>query len=160
MAELVELVITLGFPLLLLAVAWLGGRTLEGSIRRSLDVREKANGGILLTDLRSFPGGADPSVPSALVSDGVVFGVNYLRSFWGGIRKIFGGELKAYNQIAELAQREAVQRLLERAREAGFDAVCNIRFDSSDIGGSTGPKGVPMIVLFVSGTAYRRSRSG
>ena len=48
----------------------------------------------------------------------------------------------------------------ERARELGCDAVCNVRFDSADIGGNATSgakkKNSNMAVALVSGTAWRR----
>ena len=54
---------------------------------------------------------------------------------------------------------EALLRMKERARELGCNAVCNVRFDSADIGGNAAgakKKGSNMAVALVSGTAWRR----
>ena len=47
--------------------------------------------------------------------------------------------------------------LLEEAKQRGHNAVCNVRFDTSDIGGgqAQGQGMGRMVVVMVSGTSYR-----
>ena len=86
-----------------------------------------------------------------------VIAADYLKTFIAGIKKIFGGELRSYHRLMFRAREEAMVRMMEEARSLGYDAVCNVRIDSADIGGSN--KGKPraaMCAVLVSGTAYRR----
>lgn len=140
---------------LLLILGFCIGRMAErahfGSIRR----REREMADMFVTNLKRFPGGADPTVRGALVMGEVVIATDYFKSFLAGIRRIIGGELKTYQTLTERAKRESILRLMEEARSMGYNAVCNIRVDTADIGGMTGRKGVAMVEAFATGTGYR-----
>ena len=87
----------------------------------------------------------------------VVVGSDYLKSWLAGWRNIFGGELKSFQSLQERAKREVILRLVQRARENGMNAICNVRINSADIGGNTsgGKKKVPMAAVIATATAYR-----
>ena len=64
---------------------------------------------------------------------------NVGRDITQSIRNITGGELKAYSELLTDARDEALERMVEDAREnLGADAVVNVRLESSEIsnGGS------------------------
>lgn len=147
-------------PIFFLILAWITGRTAERRHLRSLDRREQALKDMLVTDIKTFPGGADPRRQAALVHGGAVIATDYLKSFLAGIRKIFGGELHSYRSLMERARREAILRMLQEAHRQGYNAVCNVRLNSADIGGMTGKRGAAMVECFASGTAYSRPTSG
>ena len=142
-------------PLLLL-LGWASGRTLERMHLRRLDRREREFSSILVTDLKSFPGDVDPSVPPAYVSGTAVIATDYFKSFLAGLRRIFGGELNSFRSLMIRARRASTIRMIEEAHRLGYNAVCNVRYDTADIGGMTGIKGSVMVESFVVGTAYRR----
>ena len=76
------------------------------------------------------------------------------------MQNLVGGESKTFGRLFDRARREATLRLKEAARELGYNAVCNIRYDGVDIGGNTsasGKKANPMAVCLVSGTAYLKT---
>jgi len=50
------------------------------------------------------------------------------------LRALGGGEIKEYTSLLESARRQAVERMVDRAREMGANAVLSMRFDSSEIG--------------------------
>jgi uncharacterized protein YbjQ (UPF0145 family) len=64
---------------------------------------------------------------------------NVGRDITQSIRNITGGELKAYSELLTDARDEALERMVEDAREnLGADAIVNVRLESSEIsnGGS------------------------
>ena len=146
--------------LLLIQLGWIAGRTAEWRHLRRLDAREKRLSSMIVTDLKTFPLGADPGMRSALVGGEVVIATDYLKSFLAKIRCILGGELKSYESLMSRASREAILRMLEQAHMQGYNAVCNVRLDFADIGGMTGRRGAAMVEAFASGTAYRVKDSG
>jgi uncharacterized protein YbjQ (UPF0145 family) len=88
-----------------------------------------------------------------------VISSDYLKTFLGSLRKIFGGELRSYRSLLERARREALQRVIEEAKSMGYNAVCNVRFDSSDIAGASGRnRGMVMVTILASATAYHCRR--
>ena len=50
----------------------------------------------------------------------------------GAFSSIFGGNIKAYEEVCEQARSEAFQRMVEHARERGADAVIAMRYDATE----------------------------
>jgi uncharacterized protein YbjQ (UPF0145 family) len=149
-----EHLIEFGILIFLLALGLLAGGYAERRHLRHLAERETSNAGFVLTQLRSYPGAVAGGSPPMLVVAEAVIASDYLKSFLSGIRKIFGGEMRSYHSLAVRARREVLQRLIEQAREQGFNAICNVRLESADIGGNTKRRGMPMIAVLGSATAY------
>jgi len=101
---------------------------------------------------------AAPHTP-ALVSGEAVIASDAFKSWASGLRNLFGGEAKNFGLLYQRARREATLRMLEEARRLGYDAVCNVRYDSADIGGNAlrpANQASPMATCMASGTAYKR----
>jgi len=141
-------------PLLLIAIGWIAGRAAEGRHFRSLARRERDLAHMFLSDIKTFPGGADATKHAAFVMGEAVIASDYLKTFLAGLRKLVGGELHSYESLMNRARREATLRMLEDAHRRGYNAVCNMRLGSADIGGMTGSKGAAMVEVFATGTAY------
>ena len=155
----VTLALYVGLPAAVLFVGWLAGHLSETKHERSLAAREEALKDIETTDLRNPPGYNGAEGPCALVSGEAVVASDTFKSWVFGFKNIVGGESKTFTRLFDRARREALLRMKERARELGCNAVCNVRFDSADIGGNAAgakKKGSNMAVALVSGTAWRR----
>ena len=110
------------------------GRRLEKRHLEDLERREAAIGHFPLSDLRNDPAGRTAAA-GQLVSGSVVMGTGRFRQFQASIRSIFGGEVKSYQGILDRARREAQLRMIESAKSQGAEAVINVRFETSDVGG-------------------------
>ncbi|HOR27908.1 MAG TPA: heavy metal-binding domain-containing protein [Candidatus Sumerlaeota bacterium] len=144
----------LGFFVLIL-VGLFGGMMTERRHLRRLAEAEQALRPMLCTDLRRFPGRAPGAVGGTLVVGQVVIASDYLKTFLSKWRLIFGGEIRSFRGMMTRARREAVVRMLSEARARGFDAVCNVRFSTADIGGmTTSEKANVMVEVVAYGTAY------
>ena len=155
----VTLALYVGLPAAVLFVGWLAGHLSETKHERSLAAREEALKDIETTDMRNPPGFAGAEGPCSLVSGAAVVASDTLKTWVFGLKNIVGGESKTFTRLFDRARREALLRMKERARELGCNAVCNVRFDSADIGGNAAgakKKGSNMAVALVSGTAWRR----
>ena len=155
----VTLALYVGLPAAVLFVGWLAGHLSETKHERSLAAREEALKDIETTDLRNPPGFAGAEGPCSLVSGEAVVASDTFKSWVFGFKNIVGGESKTFTRLFDRARREALLRMKERVRELGCNAVCNVRFDSADIGGNAAgakKKGSNMAVALVSGTAWRR----
>lgn len=155
----VTLALYVGLPAVVLFVGWLVGHLSETKHERSLAAREEALKDIETTDLRNPPDFAGAEGPCSLVSGEAVVASDTFKSWVFGFKNIVGGESKTFTRLFDRARREALLRMKERARELGCNAVCNVRFDSADIGGNAAgakKKGSNMAVALVSGTAWRR----
>lgn len=51
----------------------------------------------------------------------------------GGVQSLFGGKLSIYTELCEKTREEALDLMLEHAREMGANAVINMRYDANDI---------------------------
>jgi uncharacterized protein YbjQ (UPF0145 family) len=154
----IDVIIGLGSTFGLLMLALYTGSRVERRHNQSLAERENTLRHMLVTDLKRFPtNGRDvgPDAGGALVMGEVVIATDYLKSFLAGLRNILGGELKSYQSLVLRARRESMLRMLEEADQLGFNAVCNIRYGTADIGGMASGKGGVQIESFISGTAYR-----
>lgn len=85
-----------------------------------------------------------------LVGGDAILGANMFRDFFAGIRDILGGRSGSYEKVLRKAKNEAVDDMLEQARELGANAVVGVDLDYETIqiqdGGS-------MLMVSASGTA-------
>jgi uncharacterized protein YbjQ (UPF0145 family) len=135
----------------------LGGRITEYRHFRSLERREEESSDIIVTQIKSFPAAVPSSHPPMIVYGETVIASDYLKTFFASLRGIFGGEVRSFQKMQERARRESVLRLIEAARNEGYNAVCNVRLETADVGGGAmtrKKKGFPMSAILASGTAY------
>ena len=143
-------------PLILLLIGLVGGRLTENSHVARLNRREEELAGMLVTQLRNPPcAAAQYELPPTLVVAEVVIATDYLKSFLASIKNFFGGRMRGYQRMLDRARREAVCRLLEAAQENGYNAICNVRFESADVGGNALMSKVAMASILASATAYQ-----
>lgn len=152
--------LSFGFPMamsvLSLLFFYLIGSYIEQDHLEKLEAREKELGLMLVTDLKSYAPGTD----AQMLTGEVVLAADAFKRWLLSYRALFGGEAKSYRLLLERARREALLRLLEQAKARGHNAVCNVRFDSSDISGgqASGNQGGGMVIIMISGTSYRVDR--
>ena len=153
----------IGLPLVLLAVQWLIGGAIERRHLRQLANRERMLDGFLVTSLKKPPTGAAPSSrPPMLVTGEAVISSDYFKNWLFGFIAFFGGESKTFTHLFERARREATLRMIDQARLAGYNAICNVRYESADIAGNAATSGgrkktLKMAACTVSGTAYMQA---
>jgi uncharacterized protein YbjQ (UPF0145 family) len=139
-------------PLLIFGV--LIGRNVEKSHIKRLDADDELHRDFLITQLKSFPmRSGDGPTPTLVVSEAVIAS-DYLKSWLASWRNIFGGEVRSFQKLQSRAKREALVRLRRAAMSNGYNALCNVRVDSADIGGGTSSRKTPMASVIASGTAY------
>ncbi len=144
-------------PLILLGLGLTVGRATERRHLRNLDERERRIAGMLITDLREYSPHLEPESGSSLVMGEVVIATDYLKTFLANLRKIVGGRLNSYQILLIRARREALLRMIEDTQRKGYNAICNVRLDTADIGSQMGKKATAMVEVLASGTAYRVS---
>ncbi len=155
--DLIEYSVEFGILVVLLTVGLLAGGFAERRHLRLLAAREVGNGDFLISQIKSFPGAAQGARAPTIVIGEAVIATDYFKTFIATLRKIFGGELRSYNSLLSRARREALQRLVEQARERGYNAICNVRFETADVGGSTMRRRAAMVAILASATAYHRA---
>ena len=159
---IINLVVYVGLPLIVLFIGWLIGRVQEQRHLSSIARREAELSGVEVCDLRSPPGFAGAQGRCELVCGEAVIASDAFKRWLFALKNIVGGESRTFRVLFDRARREALLRMKERALELGCNAVCNVRYDSSDIGGNAGgtqKKSSEMAVVLVSGTAGRREEA-
>lgn len=151
-----ELIVPAVIAVILLALGLIG-RFREKSHLRKLDQREREFNDMLVTQIKSFPEAVPGEGPPCLLVAETVIATDYLKSFLAGIRNIFGGEVKSYQTLLTRARRESTLRILEEAQRLGYNAVCNLRLNTADVGGSAVMQRVPTVAILAAGTAYHAS---
>ncbi len=56
---------------------------------------------------------------------------NALRDLIAGLKGVVGGEIEEYTKLQAYAREQAIERMVEDARNLGADAVINIRMTTS-----------------------------
>ncbi len=64
------------------------------------------------------------------------------------LKNIVGGELKGYTELLQDARQEALNRMIDQAKQLGANAVVNVRFSTSSVAQGAAE-------LYVYGTAVR-----
>lgn len=155
----IELILNLGMPLLLLILAYFTGTLVERSHYRSIRVRESKTRRMPVTNFKRPPPDWDIR-ESGLVTGHVVISVDYFKRFLAGLRAIVGGRVKSYESILDRARREAILRVKEGAHEAGFDAVMNLRIETSRLANARrNGQGLAGIEILAFGTGVKRASS-
>ena len=68
-----------------------------------------------------------------LVQGSTVCAKHIGRDFMAGLKNMVGGELKGYTELLNESRDEALARMMEQARQAGANAVLNVRFSTSSV---------------------------
>ena len=123
---------------------------------QDLERRESLVAGVLATQIKSFPLGVPTEQPPTMLVAETVVSSDYMKSFLAAWKRFFGGEIRSFRSIMERARREALVQLKEQAAEAGYNAICNIRVETVDVGGrgSNQKNKIVMASVMASGTAY------
>lgn len=141
-----EFLFKLGIFLVLITLGYWRGRRNEREHLRLLDAEEDALTDVLIFATRYPPPSEQPLDP-ALVSGSAVVGSDYFRLFLAGLRKIVGGNYRAYEQLMERGRRHAIIRLKQEARRHGATMVFNVRIVTSRISNSRGGEATQVEVL-------------
>jgi uncharacterized protein YbjQ (UPF0145 family) len=153
-AELLDL----GVALVLLAVGYFAGTLAEQSHYKSIRVRELRMRRMPTTNLRRPP--AHWQVERAgLVAGSTVVSVDYFKRFLAQLRNLVGGRVRSYESLLDRGRREAVLRMKEEAAKAGFDAVINVRLETSSLSTPLRNKGVAGVEVLAFGTALKLARA-
>ena len=68
-----------------------------------------------------------------VISGGTVQSKNIGKDIGAGLKGLVGGEMKSYTQMMEETRNVALQRLIDKASDAGANAIVGMRFMTSSI---------------------------
>jgi uncharacterized protein YbjQ (UPF0145 family) len=83
-----------------------------------------------------------------LVSGSTIRAKHLGKNLMAGLKNLVGGELKSYTQLLQESRKQAMERLIEQARQFGANAIVNIRFSTSSVAQGAAE-------LYAYGTAVR-----
>jgi uncharacterized protein YbjQ (UPF0145 family) len=146
--DLLGLILTL----CLLCLGFFYGRWVERRHIRSLEDRERALSSFSLTNLKTPPPGAVVK-EAFLVGGCAVIAIDHWKVFAGSVKSLFGGRIRSYETVLDRARREATLRMIDEARGRGAGAVCNLRLETSTIGGGEAGKSPGGAEVIAYGTA-------
>lgn len=142
-------------PLVLLVGAYFIGTSLEKKHYRSIRTREHTSQQFLTV---TFPYEPDDQrvLDATLVTGSIVVSVDYFKRFIAGLRMIIGGRVTSYESLLDRARREAILRMKAEAYTRGFNAVVNVRLETSRIASSHGKnQGTAAVEILAFGTAVK-----
>lgn len=153
--EKLSLFLNFGVPLIILMIAYFIGSILEKRHFTSIRHREDGLQGFPVVSFDTMPKDWNAS-SSTLVTGSIVISLDYFKRVIAGLRGIVGGRIKTYEPLLERARREALLRMAESARAQGYDAVFNVRLETSRLANARrdgqGTAGVEMLAF---GTAVK-----
>jgi uncharacterized protein YbjQ (UPF0145 family) len=150
MTDYFDLIVNFGIPLLVLIAAYFIGNAIEKKHYKEIRAREEKMHGFPVITFATLP--SDWRVGSAeLVTGSVVVSLDYFKRIIAGLRGIIGGRVKTYEPLLDRARREAVLRMIEDAKARGYDAVVNVRLETSRLASARkdgqGTAGVEMLAF-------------
>lgn len=87
---------------------------------------------MLISNLETIPGHTVVK-HLGLVQGSSVRAKHMGRDIMAGLKNMVGGELKAYTELLNESREQAIERMKEQARQAGANAVLNVRFSTSAV---------------------------
>ena len=149
--------LNVGLPILILVVAYFVGSWIEKKHFVRIQKREAAIAGFPMVSFDTMP--SDWTVASSdLVEGNIVVSLDYFKRVIAGLRGLIGGRVKTYEPLLERARREALLRMAETAQEQGYDAIFNVRLETSRLASSgRDGKGTAGVEMLAYGTAVRFS---
>jgi uncharacterized protein YbjQ (UPF0145 family) len=153
--QALNLFFNFGWPILLLLTAYFIGTLIESNHFRRIRRRERELRAMPVVTFETLPDDWRPAA-STLVTGSIVVSLDYFKRVIAGLRGLVGGRVKTYEPLLDRARREAVLRMIESARTQGFDAVYNVRLETSRLANSTGNgEGIAGIEMLAFGTAVK-----
>ncbi len=144
-----------GWPLLLLLTAYFIGTYIEKRHFRRIREREDEYRSMPVVTFDTMPDDWRASA-STMVSGSIVVSLDYFKRVIAGLRSIVGGRIKTYEPLLDRARREATLRMIEDARRQGYDAIFNVRLETSRLANSRGDgNGTAGVEMLAFGTAVK-----
>jgi len=87
---------------------------------------------MIITTIETVPG-KEISEALGLVRGSTVRARNFGRDIFASFKNLVGGEISEYTKLQAQSREEALQRMIDDAKQLGADAVVNVRFSTSTI---------------------------
>ena len=87
---------------------------------------------MIITNIETVPGKRIVE-HFGLVSGSTIRAKHVGRDLMAGLKNLVGGELKGYTQLLHESRQQALERMIEQARQLGANAIVNVRFSTSSV---------------------------
>lgn len=124
----IDIIIFLG----LVVMGFVFGQLAEYRHFKSIIKREEQYRDLLCFSER-FPPPDEHARSVNLVAGSVVISIDYFKRITAGLRKLFGGRIRAYESLLERARREAILRMKEDAISKGAKSIFNVKIETASI---------------------------
>ena len=127
-----DVIIQLGFFVILLAIGLFAGRANERKHFRELAENEERLRDIEVCGGR---GAAEAGTfrRATLVVGSVVIAEDYFKRVAASLKSLVGGNLRSYESLLERGRREAIVRMKQEARRLGATHVVNVRLETASL---------------------------
>jgi uncharacterized protein YbjQ (UPF0145 family) len=119
----------------------------RGKGSNSKDVFVAGAGRMIVTNIETVPG-RKVVEHFGLVSGSTIRAKHIGRDIMASLKNLVGGEIKSYTKLLQESRNQALERMIEQARQLGANAVVNVRFSTSSIAQGAAE-------LYVYGTAVK-----
>lgn len=151
-----QLAFALG-PLVLILVGYMVGSRLEAKHFDSIRERESQLQSLPTLTFETLPAGWRVE-SSALAAGSVVVSLDYFKRLLAGLRALVGGRIRALEPLLDRGRREAILRMKQQAAQQGFEAVINVRLETSQLD-TSGRGSIAGVELLAYGTAIKFDRT-
>ena len=87
---------------------------------------------MIITNIETVPGKVIVA-HFGLVAGNTIRAKHLGRDIMASLKNIFGGELKGYTELMKESRAQAVQRMIDHAKQLGANAIVNVRFSTSSV---------------------------
>lgn len=85
-----------------------------------------------------------------LISSGVI-AANVIKDLKEGIKNIFGGKMTAYENIIEAAVERAKEKLIQKAKEKGYEGLTGFRISNPSV-----VEGGAEVIVYANGFRFKK----
>ena len=87
---------------------------------------------MIITNIETVPG-KNIIEHFGLVAGSTIRAKHIGRDIMAGLKNLVGGELKGYTELLQESRQQALDRMVDQARQLGANAIINVRFSTSSV---------------------------
>jgi len=87
---------------------------------------------MIITNIETVPG-KNIIEHFGLVAGSTIRAKHIGRDIMASLKNLVGGELKGYTQLLQESRQQALDRMIDQARQLGANAIINVRFSTSSV---------------------------
>jgi uncharacterized protein YbjQ (UPF0145 family) len=87
---------------------------------------------MIITNIETVPG-KNIIEHFGLVAGSTIRAKHVGRDIMASLKNLVGGELKGYTQLLQESRQQALDRMIDQARQLGANAIINVRFSTSSV---------------------------